>query len=238
MLGIDASSWQAGSTIIAAMKDSSFVIAKATEGTTYVDPRHAWLAPYARKHRWLLGHYHYAHPHQPADAQADYFINNARPRPGEVLALDLEANEATWAERVTFGLSFLARVKQRTGAPCWLYVNGSWATGLRSAATTAQWREVTGYPLWIADWNGTPGNGPAYGWPVITCHQYADHPLTDRDEFHGGTDTWHALAVPSPKHTTPAPVAPVKPEPSPVIPHVAVKIPGLAAPVSIDLQKE
>ena len=71
--GIDISNWQKGLDI--ASTGAEFVICKATQGTTFVDPscdRHYQLA---KRLGLKLGVYHYASGGDPI-AEADFFLRN------------------------------------------------------------------------------------------------------------------------------------------------------------------
>lgn len=250
--GIDLSGNNTAAQIAATLPGSRFVMVKATEGLSWHDPFHASNVAKARATGKLVGHYHFAWTEfDPAQAAAN-FLAYAQPRPGDLLALDLErdADNTTWAQRVAWTLAFLRTVKTKTGASPMLYVNGTWIAGkyardknghtsLMSAATTAQWQELTSFPLWCAAWNGTPGKvASLYGWPVLTMHQYAVVGGVDRNVFLGDARVWNVLAVPAPAPPPapapkPAPAPAPAPKPSAV---VSVTVPGLAAPITLELK--
>lgn len=144
-----------------------------------------------------IGLYHYGWAIQDPIIEADHFLRVAKPRLGELVALDLERAKdgESWARRVYFALAWLGHVKAATGSVPLLYVNGSWARALWDAATPAQRVELLTYPLWYANPNGTPGvfTPPVVGWDVA-MHQYSWSPLL-YDRFNGGYEAWDRLAV-------------------------------------------
>lgn len=183
-----------------------FVIAKATEGRAFDDARYAEIRTEVALAGRRFGAYHFAWPSQEAIAEADHFLRVAAPAPGELVALDLEKDDgATWARRVEYALAWLTRVETALGVPPLVYVNWSWIKGLRTAATQAQWDALTRYPLWLADWNGTPGQHSTVNakdgsnsddWP-IALHQYTNNwNGSDGDHFAGGYRDLDDIAVP------------------------------------------
>jgi hypothetical protein len=74
------------------------VIVKATEGTSYLNPRHAAQVAYGRAHGLVIGHYHFARAGS-MSAQADYFLAHAAAKPGDVLAFDWEDTAVPGAEK-------------------------------------------------------------------------------------------------------------------------------------------
>src|SRR6266581_8026183 len=76
-----------------------FVFAKATEGSTLIDPTYSINRAGAKSFGLRVGGYHFARPAGSTDparvanaiAQADFFLTVAQPQPGELPpALDLE----------------------------------------------------------------------------------------------------------------------------------------------------
>ena len=91
MNGIDVSSWQSGIEVDQ-LQGVEFVISKATEGTSYVNPdcdRVYWDAKNSGK---KVGVYHFAGGGN-AIAEAEYFVDNISGYIGEaVLVLDFEGS--------------------------------------------------------------------------------------------------------------------------------------------------
>ena len=75
MNGIDISNWQNGINLDAVPYD--FIIAKATQGKTYVSPDCARQVEQARARGKLFGVYHYIDG-SGAIGEADFFIDNIK----------------------------------------------------------------------------------------------------------------------------------------------------------------
>ena len=183
--GIDISNWQKGLDI--ASTGAEFVICKATQGTTFVDPscdRHYQLA---KRLGLKLGVYHYASGGDPI-AEADFFLRNIQGYIGEaILILDWErlqnprfGEHASWCKR------FLDRVKDKTGVKPLIYMSAS-------VLRMADWSPVSNadYGLWIA---GYPDNRDSwdipnfpfsiYPWKFYALWQYTSSGgRLDRDIF-------------------------------------------------------
>lgn len=203
---VDLSNWQAGIDIGSLGVEA--VIAKATQGTFYVDPscdRHYQLAKRLGK---KLGVYHYASGGDPI-AEADFFVNNIKGYLNEaILALDWEANQnSRFGEYASWCLPFLARVYQRTGIKPVLYMSAS-------VVRAADWTSIVrnDYGLWVA---GYPDNRNSWDipgfpyniapWNFWAIWQYSSSGGTlDRDVFAGNAAAWDAYANAKPA-ATPAP---------------------------------
>ena len=208
--GIDISNWQKGLDI--ASTGAEFVICKATQGTTFVDPscdRHYQLA---KRLGLKLGVYHYASGGDPI-TEADFFLKNIQGYIGEaILILDWErlqnprfGEHASWCKR------FLDRVKEKTGVKPLIYMSAS-------VLRMADWSPVSNadYGLWVA---GYPDNRDSWDipnfpysirpWNFYALWQYTSSGgRLDRDIFSGTREAWDKYANPS---GAPAPA----PAPSP-----------------------
>jgi lysozyme len=116
MRGIDTSNWQGDYDLGATGVD--FVIAKATEGTGYVDPYCDGTVQKARESGRCWGFYHFAGGGDPT-AEADYFIDNCENYFGEgIPVLDWEGEQdVDWVN------SFSGRIYERTRVRPWIYAN-------------------------------------------------------------------------------------------------------------------
>jgi GH25 family lysozyme M1 (1,4-beta-N-acetylmuramidase) len=155
-------------------KGLDFVIVKATEGRSYVNPRRADQAAKAREAGCVVGFYHFLRAGRglrPARiaAQARYFVKHCEARDGDILALDWETDpkgrRATSAQKD----KFLREVKKlRPGHRVLLYVNSSlW----KDPGTT----DHVGDGLWIADYR--EAGEPRIGDDEWLFHQYTSKPL-------------------------------------------------------------
>lgn len=160
--GQDWSGYQAAQPAVSGL---SFVFIKATEGTSYVNPRMAEQAAWARKNNLVVGFYHFLRPGS-MSAQVNFFLEKALVHDGDVLALDWEDNGVSCADKDA-ALADLktARPAHKTVLYCnldfWLHLD-----------TTSK----CGDGLWIADY-------VTAGQPRIkdhwTFHQYSDTPADE-----------------------------------------------------------
>ncbi|MEU6318082.1 GH25 family lysozyme [Streptomyces sp. NPDC047009] len=201
------------------------VLIKASEGRTYANPLRDEQEKAARGAHKQVGWYHFLWPGN-IQAQADWFIRCADPKPGDVLACDWETTQAHTAASCADKDRFLAAVKKL--APhlrVILYCNlDFW----ERHDTTSQ----CGDGLWIAD-PGAPAGKPRvkHAWLI---HQYGIRNHTDVNMCNFATvAAWKDWAgVPdSPKPKPPAsePYAP------PAFP--AGLAPGKSKPSAKGLQK-
>ena len=204
MDGIDVSSWQKGIDI--SQVDCDFVVTKATEGTSYVNPYCDRVYHQAKSLGKELGVYHYASGGD-AVAEANYFVDNIRGYIGEaILVLDFEGKPAnrgpTWAK------TFLDTVYTRTGVKPLIYMSAS-------VVSRYDWSSVRAgeYGLWIAGYSR--GNAIFYGYNTdiamnynagawsdcVAMYQYTSNGRLsgysgnlDMNVFYGDESTWNAYA--------------------------------------------
>lgn len=156
--GIDVASYQSTTYSTAGL---SFVFAKATESTSYVNPHYAGQIAHGRAAGLVIGHYHFGH-HGNGAAQADYFLAHADLKPGDIIAYDWEEGSTTQADRD----EWMKRVKAKApGHRVILYCNKDF---WRSRDTES----YAGDGLWIADPNSPAGKpGITHSW---VFHQYSE----------------------------------------------------------------
>ena len=180
--GIDVSHYQ-GTINWATVASAGirFTYAKATEGTSYVDPTLGSNLSGAKSHGIYAGAYHFGRPDLGAPVtQADHFIAHASfARDGHTLPpmLDIETG-TTVGQATCYGLStsamvswinsFVNEVKARTGSVTTIYTAASF------------WNQCTGgtsslhaNPLFVARWSSVPTPLPT-GWSTWTFWQYTD----------------------------------------------------------------
>ena len=220
MNGIDISSWQ--KDINLAEVPCEFVIIKATEGTSYVNPYCDKLFNQAEALGKKPGVYHFASGLN-AKEEAEYFVKNVRDYIGKaILALDWEIRTA--ADRTDWAKEWLDRVYRLTGVKPFIYMSNY-------TAIAHSWTSVasSGYPLWNAYYYayGTPmGYNPDVlspdntgAWSSSTIYQYTSEGRLegyngnlDLDIFYGTPDDWDNYARPE-KETPTEPPAPETPPP-------------------------
>jgi lysozyme len=208
--GIDVSSYQ-GNVNWAAVRNSgiTFAVAKATEGTGYLDRYLNANIAGMKRYGIVPCAYHFAHPSIDATAQANYFTNAVRNANGGSfhgllqLMLDLEVTDGrTPAQVWAWTQTFVARVRAVTGRPCIIY------TGFYF------WRDRVGNPnnnlncpLWLAAWVPNPNPYVPQAWSGVgwAFWQYTDNGrvpgiagAVDRDYFKnsGSYPNINALRIP------------------------------------------
>ncbi len=179
-----------------------FVYAKATEGSTLIDPTYSINRAGGKTFGLRFGAYHFARPAGSTDpariasaiAQADFFLTVAQPQPGELPpALDLETkNGLSPAALQTWTNAWLGEIAARTGVNAVVYASPNfWKTALGDTGSVAG----DGYRLWIAHWttNAAPlvpgANWNGQGWTFWQWSDCATVPgfahCTDGDRYNG-----------------------------------------------------
>lgn len=210
--GIDISNWQKG--IDLRKLDFDFVICKATEGITFVDPYCNLFMNTAEQMGKLRGFYHFAHPSNDALEEARFFYKNTSNYFGHAIpVLDWESenkNDVQWA------LRWLNEVQRLSGVKPMIYMS-------ESVVNAYDWYPVVqgDYGLWVAkyrdnipDYNydmSSAGNAPRVKW----WNGYAMWQWTstgrldgysgslDCDIFYGDRNAWNAYAMSRPSETPP-----------------------------------
>lgn len=163
-------------------KPVDFVLIKATQGTSYINPRMAAQAESARQQGMVVGFYHFLEKGN-VQAQCEYFVRHAASVEGDLLAVDWETNPATDTYPTNADKDAAIRAVQtlRPGHKVLLYCNTSF---WKNIDTTS----FAGDGLWIAD----PNHGA--GLPAVQSawlmHQYStagsyDHNVAQFDSRSG-----------------------------------------------------
>lgn len=140
--GYDISNHQRGLNVFAVPGD--FVIAKATEGTTFVDRYCDGFVQAAFKAGKLVGVYHFASGTSSGAAEAAFFVKNIKGYIGKaMLILDWEASAIKRGPG--YAKDFLDTVYKQTGVRPVIYMSQSTCTAYNWAAVNA-----ANYGLWVA----------------------------------------------------------------------------------------
>lgn len=169
------------------------VIVKATQGTSYVNPRCNHQYELAGQLGKLRGLYHYAGGGNP-EAEAQYFINNIKNYVGKaVLILDWESYQnASWGN-TSWARRFVDEVHRLTGVWCLIYVQES-----------ALWQVVNcakDCGVWVAkyasmNWNSwtLPDMSVSSGaFACLTGWQFTGGDM-DRSIFYLDANAWNKIA--------------------------------------------
>lgn len=210
--GTDLSSYQRGINV--AKLGVDFIIAKATQGTNYVNPYCDGFISQATKAGMLTGAYHFAAGGS-AVAEADYFVKNIKGYIGKsLLALDFETANLINHNNVQWAHLWLNRVHTLTGVRPLLYMPG-WVYNAYDWSAVAK----DDYGVWVAYWPTRPARY-TYGspeklryWSTTALWQFSDSGnlpgwagKLDLDVFFGDRNAWKAYAAVG--GAKPAPVVP------------------------------
>lgn len=217
MNGIDISNWQNGINLDVVPYD--FIIAKATQGKTYVSPDCARQVEQARARGKLFGVYHYIDG-SGAIGEADFFIDNIKNLVGEgMLCLDWESNQNSAWGNEDYLRQVAQRVIDRTGIPPVIYVQQSRMAQVKPIA------DALNCALWIAQYanmNATgyqdaPWNEGAYSCAIrqySSCGRLSGYSGNlDLNKAYMDAAAWKKYANPSGGASAPSP-APSKPSAS------------------------
>ncbi|KAL8868474.1 MAG: hypothetical protein Q9174_004970 [Haloplaca sp. 1 TL-2023] len=204
--GFDISHYQANVNYQGAYNSGArFVIIKATEGTTYIDPAFSKHYTGATKAGLIRGGYHFARPTSSSGAtQANFFLahgggwsGDGRTLPG---MLDIEYNPSgatcyglSKSAMVSWISSFVNQYHSKTGRWPMIYSTNDWwttCTGNSAAFNTK-------CPLVLARYSSAgPGTIPG-GWPYQTIWQNSDSYAYggDSDIFNGPLSGLKKLAT-------------------------------------------
>jgi len=167
MDGIDLSHWQGSPDWDAAFADGvRFLVAKATEGQTFVDDEYARNRTEADRLGLPFTAYHFGRPDTTANdavLEADHFLaNSALLGRHLVPVLDLENDGGLNPRKLrTWAKAWLARVHQRLGVKAIIYTSPSfWLDKVGNS----RWFADNGYRLWIAHYGADQPTVPAQNW--------------------------------------------------------------------------
>lgn len=144
MNGIDIASYQAG--IDLSVVSCDFVIIKATQGTSYVNPDFSRAYNQAVNCGKLVGIYHYSSGGG-AVAEATHFLNTVGSRLyNAVLVLDWESGDNPNFNNVAYAKQFLDHVYSKTGVRPIIYMS-------KSVCNQFNWSSVAvNHGLWVAQY--------------------------------------------------------------------------------------
>lgn len=194
--GGDVSHHNPPSDVIARIKKDGlkFLIIKASEGRTYVDPKADYFNKVCELNNIMPGFYHYARPeNNSAEKEAFHFCTTVENIIGKInenndgvlLALDWEGEALKHS--FEWAITWCDMVYEITGIKPLIYTGYSYIkTDLRNTAS-----EDIDYGLWCARWNNTPliGVNDVKPWKHVAIHQYTDTKgKFDYDVFNGSEE--------------------------------------------------
>jgi lysozyme len=144
-----------------------FAIAKATEGSTFIDDEYLANKQRAAAQQMPFTAYHFARPDNSAGdavSEADHFVSVARLLPDNLVpVLDLEFTGGLGERKLKRWVKdWLNEVRAQLGVKPLIYTNPSfWRTSLGNT----RWFADNGYRLWIAHWtSAAQPSVPASNW--------------------------------------------------------------------------
>ena len=190
-MGCYGQDWASYQSAVMPTDGLTYAFIKATEGTSYINPKHDAQVAYSRAQGLVVGHYHFARPGTVAD-QVSYFLRHAAPQSGDILCLDWEDTGVSGSDKDAWIRAAQAAMPQHQVV---LYCNRDFWVNRDSTS-------FAGDGLWIAD------PGVRAGYPRIQApwlfHQYAETGGIDRDYCTLSADALRAWAHAKEDDMTPA----------------------------------
>ena len=143
------------------------VIAKASQGTSWVDPAYARFKRAAAPQKFLWGSYHFGTAAD-VEAQVTHYLATTKPNNNELVCLDFEKNPAGSTMTLRQARQFVRRFRERTNRRPVLY-GGAW---LKEQLAGKADELLSQCPLWISQYGPKPILPP--GWKKYALWQYTD----------------------------------------------------------------
>lgn len=143
------------------------IIAKATQGTSWVDPAYARFKRGAASLKFLWGSYHFG-TGADVKAQVNHYLVTAKPNDRELVCLDFEKNPTGSTMSLEQAREFVRLVRERTDRYPVLY-GGAW---LKEQLNGKSDDLLAKCPLWISQYGPRPVLPP--GWRKYALWQYTD----------------------------------------------------------------
>lgn len=170
--GFDISHWQGDKAVATALntvRNAKFVIIKATEGKTYVDPKLQKNYTDAVAAGLMTGFYHYARPENgnTPEQEAIHFVSTIEKQVGtSVLCLDYEGKAHEYG--CEWAIKWMRKVYELTGVKPIIYLSGSHVKDYVAIAEED-------FGLWIAVWGSTEKmESYIKGWKFWAMWQYSN----------------------------------------------------------------
>lgn len=161
-------------------ENRDFVMIKATEGKSYIDPQFKSNANQASAYKMCMGFYHYARPeNNDPTSEANFFTKVIEPYIGKaIFALDWEGNSLKYDS--DWILDWMNTVFTLTGVRPLLYTSKAYIKNYPEVASS-------NYGLWLARW--AKQTGSVQPWNTWAIWQYTNQPF-DLDYFNGTKEQW------------------------------------------------
>jgi GH25 family lysozyme M1 (1,4-beta-N-acetylmuramidase) len=145
------------------------IIHRATIGDR-ADRKYAERKIEAKQRGYKWGAYHYGKPGDPIK-QADFFLDTVKPDKDDLIALDLESDDATRHMSFDDARVFIKRIKEKTGRYPFVYANN-----LVTKAIGDQFGDTDVFAkthLWYARFKRSVTDFPQGAWATYTLWQFS-----------------------------------------------------------------
>ena len=145
-------------------KNVSYVICKATQGTSYIDPTFAANKQACRDNGINFGSYHFSNGTDAVKEAKFYLKTVGKIQENDILVLDYEIH---LADPVTWCKTFLDYCRDNAGVRPLLYIN----TATKKAF---DWSHAKNYGIWEANYGINDGTSHSIAMPYV-LHQYTSN---------------------------------------------------------------
>jgi lysozyme len=145
------------------------IIHRATTGDR-VDRKYAERRDEAKKRGYKWGAYHFGKPGDPIK-QTDFFLETVKPRADDLLALDLESDDATKHMSFDDARIFIKRIREKTGRYPLVYANRDVTKAISDKYGADDVFSKT--HLWYARFKREVTDFPVSTWKTYTVWQFS-----------------------------------------------------------------
>ena len=145
------------------------IIHRATIGDR-ADRKYAQRRDEAKQRGYKWGAYHYGKPGNPIK-QADFFLDTVKPDKDDLIALDLESEDATKHMSFDDARIFIKRIKEKTGRYPFVYANNEVTKAISAKYGADDIFAQTG--LWYARFKRNVTDFPPNTWRTYTIWQFS-----------------------------------------------------------------
>ena len=145
------------------------IIHRATIGLR-ADAKYAERKIEAKRRGYKWGAYHFGKPGNPIK-QADFFLETVKPEADDLIALDLESDDATKHMSFADAKLFINRIKEKTGRYPLVYANNDVARAINVQFGEDEVFSQT--PLWYARFKRSVTDFPQGTWQTYAIWQFS-----------------------------------------------------------------
>ncbi len=146
------------------------IIHRATIGADRVDQKYFERRDEAKKRGYKWGAYHFGKPGDPVK-QADFFLETVKPEKDDLLALDLESDDATKHMSFADARIFIKRIEEKTGRYPFVYAKNKVTKAISDQFSDD--KVFTKTHLWYARFKSTVTDFPSGTWKTYALWQFS-----------------------------------------------------------------